>query len=143
MQAPFADPLSGIELLSRPLPLVGREGEMQLICNLLDTVALQRAYGARALIMNGETGIGKTRLLAELCQEAEKRGFHILEGRAYEVSRSFPYMPFSEALRPIIRASSLKTLRYLVGLHTDASGRVSGGGDPGTSAAVPLAGPSM
>src|ERR1700730_19127635 len=124
MQAPFADPLSGIELISRPLPLVGRDGEVQLLCNLLDTVALQRAYGARALIMSGETGVGKTRLLAEMCQEAEKRGFHMLEGRAYEVGRSFPYMPFTEALRPIIRASSLKRLRYLVGLDTIASDRL-------------------
>ncbi|HET9999450.1 MAG TPA: AAA family ATPase [Ktedonobacteraceae bacterium] len=118
MQAPFADPLSGIELTSRPLPLAGREGEMQLICNLLDTVEFQRTYGARALIMSGETGTGKTRLLAEMCQEASKRGFYLLEGRAYEVSKFFPYMPFTEALRPVIRASRVKTLRYLVGLDT-------------------------
>src|SRR5581483_8950100 len=124
MQAPFADPLSGIELISRPLPLVGREGEMQFICNLLDTVEFQRTYGARALIMSGETGIGKTRLLAEMCQEASKRGFHLLEGCAYEVSKLFPYMPFTGALRPVIRASSVKTLRYLVGLDTIISGEL-------------------
>jgi DNA-binding CsgD family transcriptional regulator/tetratricopeptide (TPR) repeat protein len=143
MQAPFADPLSGIELISRPLPLVGREGEMQLLCNLLDTVALQRVYGARALIMSGETGIGKTRLLAEMCQEASKRGFHLLEGRAYEVSRSFPYMPFTEALRPIIRASSLKRLRYLVGLDTIESDRLPGDDDPDTAVSISLVGPPM
>lgn len=120
MQAPFADPLSGIELTSRPLPLFGREGEMQLLCNLLDTVALDRSYGPRALILSGETGIGKTRLLAEMCQEADKRDFHLLEGRAYEISQSFPYMPFVEALRPVIRSSSLKRLRTLVGLDTTA-----------------------
>ena len=120
MQAPFADPLSGIELTSRLLPLVGREGEMQLLCNLLDTVALDRAYGPRALILSGETGTGKTRLLAEMCQEASERGFYRLEGRAYEASKSFPCMPFTEALRPVIRGSSLKKLRSLVGLDTTA-----------------------
>src|SRR5690242_10134959 len=123
MQAPFADPLSGIELTARPLPLVGREGEMQLLCNLLDTVALDRTYGPRALMLSGETGIGKTRLLAEMCQEADKRGFYRLEGRAYEVSQAFPYMPFAEALRPVIRGSSLKRLRSLLGLDTIAEGR--------------------
>ncbi len=143
MQAPFADPLSGIKLLSRPLPLVGREGEMQLICNLLDTVALQRAHGARALIISGETGVGKTRLLAEMCQEAEKSGFHMLEGRAFEVSRSFPFMPFAEALRPVIRANSLKTLRYLVGLDTNASDRLPDDGNPDTGASISLVGPPM
>jgi len=143
MQAPFADPLSGIELISRPLPLVGREGEMLLLCNLLDTVALQRAYGARALIMSGETGIGKTRLLAEMCQEAEKRGFHLLNGRAYEASRSFPYMPFTEALRPVIRTSSLKTLRSLVGLDTIASDRLPDDDSPDTGVSISLVGPPM
>lgn len=143
MQAPFADPLSGIELISRPLPLVGRESETQLICNLLDTVALQRAYGARALIMSGETGVGKTRLLAEMCQEASKRGFHLLAGHAYAVSRSFPYMPFTEALRPIIRASSLKRLRYLVGLDTNESDRLPDDNNPDTGVSISLVGPPM
>ncbi|HLQ10093.1 MAG TPA: AAA family ATPase, partial [Ktedonobacteraceae bacterium] len=141
MQAPFADPLSSIELISGPLPLVGREGEMRLICNLLDTVALQRASGARALIMSGETGIGKTRLLAEMCQEASKRGFHLLGGRAYEVSKLFPYMPFTEALRPVIRASAVKTLRYLVGLDTiESSASLD---ESGSGVSISLVGPPM
>ena len=143
MQAPFADPLSGIELISRSLPLVGREGEMQLLCNLLDTVFSERAYGARALILSGETGVGKTRLLAEMIQEAGKRGFHSLEGRAYEVSRLFPYMPFTEALRPIMRASSLKTLRYLVGLDTSTADRRPDENVPDTDASISLVGPPM
>jgi hypothetical protein len=56
MQAPFADPLSGLEgregliraaLRSaegpyKELPLIGRETEMYVICALLDTVALNR-----------------------------------------------------------------------------------------------------
>ena len=143
MQAPFADPLSGIELTARPLPLVGREGEMQLLCNLLDTVALDRAYGPRALILSGETGIGKTRLLAEVCQEADKRGFHHLEGRAYEVSKSFPYMPFIEALRPVIRGSSLARLRSLVGLDTITNDRLLGDNDLDTNISISLTGSPM
>src|SRR5260370_19026546 len=143
MQDPFADALASIELVAGPLPLVGREGELQLICTLLDTVALQQAYGARALIMSGETGVGKTRLLAEMCQEAEKRGFYLLAGRAYEVSRAFPCMPFTEALRPIIRSSSLKTLRYLVGLDTSTSDRLSDDNDQHTGASISLVGPPV
>lgn len=143
MQAPFADPLSGIELTSRPLPLVGREGETRLLCNLLDTVALDRAYGARALILSGETGIGKTRLLAEMCQEADRRGFHRLEGRAFEISQSFPYMPFTEALRPVIRGSSLKRLRTLVGLDTITGDRMPDENDFDTHISISLTGSPM
>ena len=143
MQAPFADPLSGIEFTSRPLPLVGREGEMQLLCNLLDTVAYDRAFGPRAVILSGETGIGKTRLLAEMCQQASKRGFHLLEGRAYEVSKSFPYMPFTEALRPAIHGSSLKRLRSLVGLDTIAEERLRDDDDFDTHVSISLTGSPM
>ncbi len=143
MQAPFADPLSGIELISRPLPLVGREGEMQLLCNLLDTVALDRAYGPRALMLSGETGIGKTRLLAEMCQEADKRGFHRLEGRAYEVSQSFPFMPFTDALRPAIRGISLKRLRSLVGLDTITTDSLPVENDFDTGISISLTGSPM
>jgi len=73
MQAPFADPLSGLEQLTNPLPLVGRDSEMQLMCMLLDTVALDRQVGARALTISGEMGVGKSRLLAEMCVEARAR----------------------------------------------------------------------
>jgi len=117
MQAPFADPLSGLEQLTKPLPLVGRDSEMQLICTLLDAVALDRQVGARALTISGEMGVGKSRLLAEMCVEARARGFRVLEGRAYESGAMFPYLPFIEALRPVVRSSTAKQLRRYVGLE--------------------------
>ena len=116
MQAPFADPLSGLELLTKPLPLVGRDTEMQLICTLLETVALNQSLGARALMISGDIGIGKTRLLAEMCIEARTRGFRVLEGRTYASGALFPYLPFIEALRPVLRSSSIEQLRRFVGL---------------------------
>src|SRR6266700_2099595 len=116
MQAPFADPLSGIELLATPLPLVGREAEVRVICALLDTVAQQKPVGARALMMSGDVGVGKSRLLAEMCLEARSRHFSILEGRTYESGGMFPYLPFIEALRPVIRTSTTEELRHYAGL---------------------------
>src|SRR5215467_15901508 len=110
MQAPFADPLSGLELLTKTLPLVGRETEMQAIRALLDTVALNRPQGARALTISGEIGVGKSRLLAEMYLEARSRGFRVLEGRTYESGGMFPYLPFIEALRPVIHTSSAEEL---------------------------------
>src|SRR6266568_140315 len=119
MQAPFADPLSGLELLTKPLPLVGRDSEMQLICTLLDAVALDRQVGAHALTISSEMGVGKSRLLAEMCVEARTRGFRVLEGRAYESGAMFPYLPFIEALRPVLRSSNAKQLRRYVGLDDE------------------------
>src|SRR5579859_4900950 len=116
MQAPFADPLLGLERHRAALPLVGRETELQMLRNLLDTVALDLPMGARALTISGEVGVGKTRLLAELSLEARERGFSLLQANAYEAGRMFPYLPFIEALRPLLRTSSTEQLRRYLGL---------------------------
>jgi len=148
MQAPFADPLSGLELLSKALPLVGRETEMQTTRALLDSIALNRPTGARAIMISGEIGVGKSRLLAEIYLEARARGFRVLEGRMYTAANIFPYLPFIEALRPVLRHSTPEELRRYVGLassrftepdpsSTDAS--VSAEVQSGTSVVASLA----
>ncbi|MBV9232370.1 MAG: AAA family ATPase [Chloroflexi bacterium] len=121
MQAPFADPLLGLEQHRTSLPLVGRDTEMQIMRSLLDTVALNLPMGARALTISGEMGVGKTRLLAALCLEAREHGFLILEASAYEAGSIFPYFPFMEALRPLLRLSTLEQLRRYLGLVTPAA----------------------
>ncbi|HET8840908.1 MAG TPA: AAA family ATPase [Ktedonobacteraceae bacterium] len=119
MRAPFVDPLSGLELLNKALPLVGREMEMQVISSILDTVAHARPSGARSLIVSGDVGMGKSRLLEEMCLAAERQDFLVMKGSAYESGGMFPYLPFIEAFRPIIRATSKENLRRYTGL--DAS----------------------
>ena len=119
MQAPFADPFSGFESLAKSLPLVGRDSELRLLCSLLDTVALNRQAGARAVTISGEVGVGKSRLLAEMCVEASSRGFRVLQGHAYEASAMFPYLPFMDALRSVLRSASPQQLRQYVGLDDE------------------------
>lgn len=135
MQAPFADPLSGLELLSSTLPLVGREAQMQAIRALLDTVALNRPIGARAVMISGEMGMGKSRLLAAMYLEARARGFRVLEGRTYESGGMFPYLPFIEALRPVIRTSTTEELRHYAGL-AHSPGDLQATGEHETRAAM-------
>ena len=116
MQAPFADPLTGLDLLNKALPLVDRETEMQVMRLLLNTVLLDVPEGPRALTITGEMGVGKSRLLAEMYAEARTLGFLVLEGHTYESGSLFPYLPFIEALRPILRSSTPERLRRYVGL---------------------------
>jgi DNA-binding CsgD family transcriptional regulator/predicted negative regulator of RcsB-dependent stress response len=119
MQAPFSDPFSGIELASTPLPLVGREMEMQIVHSMLTGVARGVQGGPQAIIISGDIGIGKSLLLEETCRAASDLNFTVLAGRAYESGCMFPYLPFIEALRPVLRAASLAELRSYVGLDTE------------------------
>ncbi|HET7640694.1 MAG TPA: AAA family ATPase, partial [Ktedonobacteraceae bacterium] len=118
MQAPLADPLVGLDNLNKALPLVGRSTEMQVIHFVLNTVQFDLPAGARALTISGEIGVGKSRLLAEMYTAARELGFRVLEGRTYASGNMFPYLPFIEALRPLLRSSSQDQLRHYMGLIT-------------------------
>ena len=76
------------------IPLVGRDAEMEQIRGALENV--RRGRG-RAIIVSGEAGIGKTRLLQEL--EACAEGFRRLSGRCYDLTRILAFGPWIEALR--------------------------------------------
>ena len=46
----------------------------------------------------GEPGIGKSRLLGELCRRGEERGYLVLDGRAAEFERDIPFGLVVDAL---------------------------------------------
>ncbi|HEX8206000.1 MAG TPA: ATP-binding protein, partial [Solirubrobacteraceae bacterium] len=62
-------------------PLVGRERELERLDALLEDLD---GGGARCVAIEGEPGIGKTRLLAALRERAEGRGHLALAGSAAE-----------------------------------------------------------
>ena len=76
-------------------PLVGRASEMESLGRLLDRARAGR--GSVALI-EGEPGIGKTRLLGEMLAEAGALGFVVLQGAAEEMEQDRPFGPIAEAL---------------------------------------------
>ena len=52
----------------------------------------------RAVLLSGDAGVGKTRLLAELRTRAEDAGYRVLVGHCLDFGDSaLPYLPFSEA----------------------------------------------
>jgi DNA-binding CsgD family transcriptional regulator len=91
---------------------VGRRGELATL--LTHLAAAGRGEG-HVVLVAGEPGIGKTRLLTELAERARGRGWQVLVGQADEAEGMPPYLPFSNALRAYVRAAPLAALRAQLG----------------------------
>ena len=76
-------------------PLVGRAAELEAIDRALGELC---DGGTAPLAIQGEPGIGKTRLLAELAKRADARGCIVLGGSASELERDLPFWVFVDAL---------------------------------------------
>jgi ABC-type oligopeptide transport system substrate-binding subunit/class 3 adenylate cyclase len=123
-EAVRAWPVAGVRVGARPqrgLPgaqtrLVGRGRELGAGREALD--ALRSGRGG-VLVVSGEAGIGKSRLLVELQSLAERAGMRWLEGRCVSYGESLPYWPFRDLLRGdwIGAGADEAELRVRVGLR--------------------------
>jgi DNA-binding CsgD family transcriptional regulator/tetratricopeptide (TPR) repeat protein len=82
--------------------LVGREHELDLLDAALAALDDERRPGCVAI--EGEPGIGKSRLLAELRERAEGRGHIVLHGQAAEFERDRPFGVLIETVDPYLSA---------------------------------------
>ena len=90
---------------SSPSRTVGREPELERIDAVLEALD----GGAPGCIaVEGEPGIGKTRLLRELRDRAEVRGHLVLAGSAAEFERSVPFSVWADALDAYVAAQALE-----------------------------------
>ncbi|MCZ7568770.1 MAG: AAA family ATPase [Ardenticatenaceae bacterium] len=78
------------------LPFVGRSiKHLQLVT----AFHAAKQEQAQVVIIEGEAGIGKTRLATEFLSWATDQGADVLRGRAFEAGGRLPYQPLIEALR--------------------------------------------
>lgn len=76
-------------------PFVGRGGEMAAASELIESVRGGRGH---ALVIEGEAGIGKSRVVDETLALAAHAGFGIYRGTAKELERDVPFGPLLHAL---------------------------------------------
>ncbi len=79
-------------------PLVGREPELAF---LGETWQAALAGQCSLLLISGEAGVGKTRLVQEFADQQCWKNVRVLQGRCYEFERLLPYQPVAEALQTL------------------------------------------
>ncbi|MGH8928592.1 MAG: AAA family ATPase, partial [Acidimicrobiia bacterium] len=79
----------------RSAPFIGREGER---ADLRRAVRLAISGDGGLVMVAGEAGVGKTRLVEEVAADAEARGMRVLVGHSVEMDGAAPYLPFVEIL---------------------------------------------
>jgi len=78
-----------------PVPAIrGREAETAILRETLDQVESGRRTVA---LIEGEPGIGKTRLLDAVLEDARRRGIQVAVGRAEELERTRPFGVLADA----------------------------------------------
>jgi class 3 adenylate cyclase len=115
--------------------LVGRDEEMSLLED--DLLSALRGEGG-AVVLGGEAGMGKSRLVHELSDRAVRLGCTVMSGVCSEAELSLPYLPFLEAIGNYLSGQDLAALRERLGSAADELAQLfpqmgrpqAAGGDP-------------
>ena len=99
VRRPHAQPLALSPAALLEGPLLGRTTELSTLIKVYHTAQRRQT---QVVLLEGEVGIGKTRLATEFLAWAEMEGADVLQGQAFETGGHLPYRPVIEALRPRI-----------------------------------------
>src|SRR5437588_8058482 len=103
--------LPGPLSLTSTFPFVGRSTELEKLRKLLPRA---EGEGRRVVLLGGEPGSGKSRLVREFAAEAARDGALVLYG-ACDADVRTPYGPFAQALVRLTRLIDPRELRAALG----------------------------
>ncbi len=87
--------------------LVGRASQLAALHLLVEQA--KRGEG-HTLLISGEAGIGKSRLVAEVKAFTTPQGFLLLQGNCFPTDLTYPYAPLLDLLRSLIASHPAATL---------------------------------
>ncbi len=88
--------------------MVGRASYLDLLKQRLDQA--HEGHG-QIILLAGEAGIGKSRLVTEVKAWGQQKGWVILQGNCFEPDRVLPYAPILDLLRTVIASDSAEALK--------------------------------
>jgi ABC-type oligopeptide transport system substrate-binding subunit/DNA-binding SARP family transcriptional activator len=91
--------LPHLRISAPPLPFVGREAEH---ATLVSWWKASQCDAGHLVLVEGEAGVGKTRLVEEMIRYTEAQGATVLRGHCYEFGSDVPYQPIAWALREVL-----------------------------------------
>ena len=83
--------------------IVGREAPLSTVLHVLERT---RAAHGGTLLVSGEAGIGKSRIVRAVAERARSLGFAALEGACFEADRAQPYAPLLDLVRTLAATAS-------------------------------------
>src|SRR5687768_265807 len=83
--------------------MVGRDAPLSTVAHLLERA---RSGQGTTLLVSGEAGIGKSRLVRALGEQARALGFATLRGACFEADRAQPYAPVTDLVRTLAAGAS-------------------------------------
>ena len=91
--------------------LIGRGAQIDALRQVL---AQTREGNGRVALIVGEAGVGKSRLLRAMTDEARAQGFFVLQGACFEAERSIPYAPLLDLVRLFASATSAAVVAHVL-----------------------------
>ncbi|MEG8275077.1 helix-turn-helix transcriptional regulator [Streptomyces sp. AHA2] len=112
-------------------PVVGRDAELARLSGVLERA---RAGEARAVLLAGDAGVGKTRVLDEAGKRAAEAGMTVVTGHCVDLGDvGLPYLPFTEVLGVLAAdprfsdaLAARPVVERLLGAGTDSARDVDG-----------------
>jgi tetratricopeptide (TPR) repeat protein/transcriptional regulator with XRE-family HTH domain len=101
---------SAIGSTSDATPFVGRSGEYGVLIGL---VARLGTGAGHTVLIEGEPGIGKSRLMREVARHADAQAVQTLATNCYEIERATPYQPVIDLVTRALDRVSPAALRNL------------------------------
>lgn len=133
----LSQPRATIDCVARAssqIPLLGRADELKRLCS---AVAGARAGEPSTILLAGDAGVGKTRLLRELADWAGDEDLSLLVGHCVDLGElGLPYLPFTEVLAALKRDPDLG-IAELIAAHPGVVSLLGGEGRADRGADVP------